>query len=314
MEYNKLPKTHDEQLDLLISRGLTVNDRSFALHCLRKVNYYRLTAYRFPLVKATNPDCFIDGTTFYDMWQHYDFDRKLRILFLDAIEKIEVALRSSWACKLSTNHGSHAYTNSSLFKSGVEHTKMLSKLDSDIGRSKEPFVKHYKKKYTNPERPPIWAVCELMTLGQLSRFCDCLAANRDQQAIANNFGLKQQSLGSYLHALTFIRNICAHHARLWNKCVTITCQKPRKWKKRFDDAWNCDPKKERNIYNIIVLTLYIMDELVPDNLWGKHLIELINRYPVVSSAEMGFPVDWQELDVWARCIDDMSTKLEVEGI
>lgn len=300
MQFSKFSLTHDKQLDLLISRGLNVSNRKFALFCLCKVNYYRLTAYRFPLVKAEDSDTFINGATFEEIWQHYDFDRKLRILFLDAIEKIEVALRSSWAYELSMAHNAHAYTDTTLFKSNIDHTKMLSKLDIDIARSKEPFVKHYKNKYSNPERPPIWAVCELMTLGQLSRFCDSLVNNSDKQNIAKDFGLKQQSLGSYLHALTFIRNICAHHARLWNKRVTITCQKPRKWKKRFDEAWNSTPADERNIYNIILLTLFITDEIVPDNTWGKHLVDLIKNYPTISTSEMGFPAGWKNMEVWSK--------------
>lgn len=303
MKFEKCPISHNEQLNLLISRGLNVDDRQFALFCLRKVNYYRLTAYRFPLVKAGDSDSFIEGATFDDIWQHYDFDRELRILFLDAIEKIEVALRSSWAYELSMAHNSHAYIDTSLFKNNTEHAKMLSKLDVDITRSKEPFVKHYKRKYTTPKRPPIWAVCELMTLGQLSRFYHALVNNSDKQNIAKDFGLKQQSLVSYLHALTFVRNICAHHARLWNKRVIITSQKPRKWKKRFDEAWNSDPVHERNIYNIILLTLFITDEIVPGNMWGKHLINLIKKYPTISALEMGFPADWQNMEVWNRCTD-----------
>lgn len=298
MQFDKAPKSHAEQLDLLISRGLIIEDPDFALHCLSRVNYYRLTAYRFPLVEAANSDEFLVNSRFEQLWSHYDFDRKLRNHFMDAIEKIEVALRSAWAYQLAMSHGTHAYIDNSLFKSAVEHTKMLSKLDGDINRSKEPFVKHYKNKYTSPERPPIWAVCELMTLGQLSNFYKNLARSADQQAIARGFGLNQQPLASYLHALTFIRNICAHHARLWNKKVTITCQKPRTWDASFDEAWNEDSVNQRNIYNIIVLTLYILKDLVPQNLWGKHLLDLMNQYTDINPQDMGFPENWQELELW----------------
>ena len=300
MQFDKLPKSHEEQLDLLISRGLSVPDRAFALHRLSKVNYYRLTAYRFPLAEPSNPDVFKAGGTFEDLWKIYDFDRNLRLLFLDAIEKIEVALRSVWAYKLAATHGAHSYTDSTLFKSSVDHTRLLSKLDGDIYRSKEPFVKHYQKKYKIPERPPIWAICELMTLGQLSRFCKALKHNSDKQNIGSEFKLKPESLFSYFESLTVIRNICAHHARLWNKKLTVTCQKPRRWHDDFKIAWNDNSSQERNIYNVIVLTLYILKELVPENMWGEHLLDLFSNHLLINPVEMGFPVNWASHNIWQR--------------
>ena len=138
---------------------------------------------------------------------------------------------------------------------------------------------------------------------QLSRFCDGLVHNKDKQDIAKDFGLQQQSLGSDLHALTFIRNICAHHARLWNKRMTITCRKPRNWQPTYNSAWNTNPDQERNIYNVIVLTLFIMKKLAPDNQWGQHLVELLHSYPIVSPGAMGFPQGWENLNVWQDAME-----------
>ena len=139
---------------------------------------------------------------------------------LDAIERIEVSVRSRFAYELSKKYGSHFHLNESLFKNHYRYQQTLHKLKDEIERSREPFIKHFKNKYTQ-ELPPIWASVELMTLGQISNWFSIVKHRADRQLVAKYYGLDEKILASFMHHLTIIRNISAHHSVLWNKRIVV---------------------------------------------------------------------------------------------
>ena len=94
MSFNKPPKSYAEQLQILKNRGLVVADDAFAEHCLKHHNYYRLSAYRFPLTEPDNPDRFLPGTTFDNFWGLYCFDRQLRLLVMEGVKRLEISVRA----------------------------------------------------------------------------------------------------------------------------------------------------------------------------------------------------------------------------
>jgi abortive infection bacteriophage resistance protein len=96
MKFNKPHLTLDEQLKLLESRGLVVPDRQKAKYYLGNLNYYRLSAYWFPFKQSLTANIFRSGTSFDDILNFYVFDREFRLHILDAIEQIEVSVRSKW--------------------------------------------------------------------------------------------------------------------------------------------------------------------------------------------------------------------------
>ena len=112
MEYQKPPLTYNAQLDLLITRGLRVVDRVTALGYLRNISYYRLSAYYLPFKQNEE---FKPNTCVEDIINLYTFDRKLRLLVMDAIESIEIALRSQIIYHLSHTYGAFGYLNSNNF-------------------------------------------------------------------------------------------------------------------------------------------------------------------------------------------------------
>lgn len=169
MSHNKPPRTYEEQLSILESRGLVVPDKAFALHCLEHYNYYRISAYRLTLTEIGNPDKFLDGATFDQLWGLYCFDRQLRLLVMESVKRLEISVRAHWAYVLSHAHGAQAYEHAGVFRNPQRHTNALSRLDDELGRSREVFVTHFLKHY-GMSRPPIWAACEIMSFGLLSRF------------------------------------------------------------------------------------------------------------------------------------------------
>ncbi len=122
MSYSKSPRTYEEQLSILESRGLVIPDRATALHCLEHYNYYRISAYRFTLTERGNPDRFLPGTTFEQLWSLYCFDRLLRLLLTEAVRMVEISVRAHWAYVLGRGYGALAYEKPTVFRNPQRHT------------------------------------------------------------------------------------------------------------------------------------------------------------------------------------------------
>jgi abortive infection bacteriophage resistance protein len=230
MRYSKPPLSVPDQVALLKQRGMAFADEAAAAQALTHINYYRLRAYWLPFEDGPNehePHTFRAGTVFEDVLAHYAFDQRLKLLLLDAIERVEISLRTRWAHELSLRYGSHAYLDGSLFTNAGRHAKCLQSLQDEVTRSHETFIKHYLNTYTTPALPPIWAVCEVLTLGQLSQWLDNLKRRADRQAIAQALGFDEVVVCAFAHHLATVRNLCAHHSRVWNRRFTIRMKLPR---------------------------------------------------------------------------------------
>ncbi|MBL8288001.1 MAG: Abi family protein [Rubrivivax sp.] len=300
MKYAKPALSVAEQLALLQRRGMVVNHEADAARLLQHVNYYRLRGYWLPFEESYAPGAnhrFRTGTTFEQVSGRYTFDRQLRLLVLDAIERIEVSFRANWALVLALRHGPHAFEDPNRFWRQDRHAHCLSELDEELARSKETFVVHYQRHYDDPARPPVWAVCEVMTLGQLSKWLDNLKARPDRQAIAAAYGIDEQLLCSFAHHLSYVRNLCAHHARLYNRGLTLTFKLPRR---PAPLAAAMNPRADRRLYNTLATMQYLMARISPGHSWTARLFDLLDQHPDVSGSEMGFPEDWRQREVWAE--------------
>lgn len=192
MKFSKPPLSIEAQVQHIKQRGLVIPDEARAAHYLSHLNYYRLRAYWLPLEADSKQHAFNDGASFETALDFYVFDRKLRLLLLDAIERIEVSLRTQWSYHLALKYGSHAYLDPKLFRDQVKFTRALDALAEEVKRSDETFIRHYQQTYTDPALPPIWVVTEILTLGQLSRWYENLAQPSDRQAVARIYGLDEK--------------------------------------------------------------------------------------------------------------------------
>lgn len=297
--YIKPPLTFKEQLKKLESRGLIVDDVFKALFQLKSISYYRLSAYSYPF---RNRDAignvlnqFKEGTTFNEIIKLYEFDRKLRLLILDAIERIEIHIRTLLTYHLGHQYGAFGYTHSDNFHPNFNHSFWLSKIIEEAKRSKDEFVSHYKKNYEGFPILPIWMVTELMTLGSLS-FCYTGLKHDDKREISSSLNIHPKKLSEWLHTLTYIRNICSHHSRLWNRKLAV---KPEK--KGIDKNWlpPMTPSNDR-IFYILLMLKYLLQVIECDKEWLNDCFSLIE--PVVQKDiyrnAMGFPSDWLVHPVW----------------
>ncbi len=145
--FGKPATTHDEQVALLQQRGMVVDDPAAAEFYLQHLNYYRLGAYWLAFEADHATHTFRPGTRFADVLDLYVFDRELRLLVLDAIERVEVSVRSQWAYQLAQQHGPHAHLDVALaFKPQLWQAN-LAKLSNEVARSDEAFIKHLLDTY-----------------------------------------------------------------------------------------------------------------------------------------------------------------------
>lgn len=238
---------------------------------------------------------FRPGTVFDDAISLYVFDRQLRLHVMDAIERIEVSLRGSWAHHLATKYGSHGYLDPALYDRADHFARALSNLLDEIERSRDTFIIHYRQKYEEPPQPPVWMTAEVMSLGQLSKWFGNLRYRPDRQAIARPFGLDERVVVSIAHHLTYVRNICAHHGRLWNKQFIVTMTIPNS---PVNLKLAMNSTETRRIYNTLVATGYLLDIVAPGTGWRRALTTLIDSCQLAEPGSMGFPVDWRRRPFW----------------
>ena len=305
----KAPKSLDELLVLLESRGLSFgNDKNFAKACITECQYYRLMAYRFPFVLDADSDKFKDGTVFKNIWDLYVKDRRLRFLIIDAIERIEVSLRSRWAHVLAIEYGALAYENANIH-SGKFYEQNLSAIHKCILDSKEPCVEHFKN---NGEKAPIWAVCEIITFGQLVAMITSIKEPSLRNKFFKDYGIDEKIAISFLNILRNVRNICAHHGRLWNKRLFSNIRFPKNPKdlaaslnnpKVIKTASQEEQYKaisaQKSIYNVIVILLFLMKKVCPQSAWESRLRNFLDTdADLVMLEGMGFPDDWKSRPIW----------------
>ena len=169
MNYSKPAISITDQLAKLKGRGLIIGDEKKAASYFSNISYYRLRAYTYPFQDNSDPNHpFIQKITLEDIIQLYVFDRKFRLLVFDAIEKIEISMRTQIIYNWSVTNGSHWYLDGTLYRNSVQYAKTYTRLTQEIDRSEETFIKHYKSKYLTPAEPPGWMSLEVSSFGLLS--------------------------------------------------------------------------------------------------------------------------------------------------
>lgn len=298
MEYTKPPLTFESQAELLISRGLQA-DKDELISRLQAVNYYRLSAYLYPFRKESS-DYFNENTTLDLVWKHYTFDRQLRILVMDSIERIEVAVRTQLAYHFSHQHGPFAYLNKAFFPKldPEQHKRWLDEMRSEIGRSNETFIKHFRKKYGDRhDLPPLWMLCEIMSFGKMLTLFNGVDDGM-RRIIARRYGIEDRILKSWLGALNVIRNICAHHGRLWNRELGFKPYIPQR--RKYPQWHNPVSVPNHRIFGILTILKYLINKIAPTSRWDQRLYKLIEDYPEISLSKMGFPRGWEDIEIWRK--------------
>ena len=281
----KQPKTHEQHLELLKSRGCIIEDESFCLDVLSKVNYYRFSAYFLPF-RNTDRKTYKPNTTFNQIYNIYEFDQHMRHLVFSILEEVEVYMRSKIAYFHAHKYGSLGYEDAGNFNAKHDHVSFLKLLSDEKNKNKNVlFVKHHIDNYCG--KMPIWAIIELFSFGMLSRFYSDLPTG-DRNQLANElFGFDESLVRSWLQCCTNLRNICAHYGRLYFRLLGATPLTPKGYKYTLD----------KNLFSALTM-LKLMS--IDVNRWNTFfMIELksliCNYSGLINLQHIGFPNDWPEL-------------------
>lgn len=292
--YTKPALTYSQQISQLQSRGLKIINIDRATHLLESISYYRLSGYWYPMLRDKSNHVFKTGSSFENAFDIYCFDRKLRILILRELEKIEVSIRAKMIYILSHEYGAFWYQNSNLFKNHIRHSNSLGNLQNEYERSDEEFVEAFSKKYSD-SLPPSWMMLEITSFGTLSFLYGNLKEGKTKRAIAGHFGLNDKTFASWMHSIVYLRNVCAHHSRLWNRIISIQPIRPYKTSKTWINEINVSNNK---IYYILSMILFLMQTINPGNSIMLRFKELLSEYPNIDVAAMGFPDNWENEPLW----------------
>ncbi|MCS0628975.1 Abi family protein [Telluria mixta] len=327
MTYSKPWKSYEEQLDQLVSRGMLVGDRALALDYLERIGYYRLSGYWFAFRERSGPlillgeDCrkpkkvkietllfdqFKPGATFQNAVDLYVFDKQLRLLALDALERIEVALRVDVSHVLGRldrfaylkPEYFHEDFSSKLDKSSglTRHHEWLGKHAQLINRSKEEFVRHNKEKYGLPLA--MWVACEVWDFGTMSTLFHGMRET-EQDAIAGQYGISNGRIfATWLRSLNYLRNVCAHHSRLWNRNIVDQPRLPATTEQPWVMSFETDQHVRARCFLLLRITRHLMRVINPRSSWPERMRAHLRAFPNLSHlglnlAGMGVPEGWE---------------------
>lgn len=324
-------------LGLLKKRGITVANEQQALAYLQKIGYYRLTGYAHPFREFTglcstfdhsNPiptkknmpvskrlalDAFKPNTSFEMIIALYVFDKKLRMLVMDAVERIEIAIRGQMVhllgelSPLAYLDGVHFRASFSSYdnRCGLsEHHDWLTKQGGLLSRSKEDFMMHHRNEKKLPV--PIWVACEVWDFGATSRLFAGMK-EADQHKISNVYGLSNGAiLASWLRSISYLRNVCAHHCRLWNRNIVESPKLPPesafRWISHFTGS-EISNIRDRPFYLLCILG-QLLTTINPNSLWIERLMNHLETLPEMSIFEMGIK-NMGAMDNWKEVLADI---------
>ncbi|MEQ1771172.1 MAG: Abi family protein [Devosia sp.] len=292
---------------------MSIPDEAKASEYLSRLGYYRLSAYWYPFRVTSGgvvTDNFKAGTSFKWALDLYSFDKKLRLQLLDVLERIEIFVRTAVALQLG-QFDSHAHRNPKLLDSKftrldprtklVAHTEWLATLDNKARFSKEEFAEHFRSKYSTSHMP-IWIAVELLDFGPLSMLLSGMKWV-DVDAIARSCGaVNREVLASWIRSLSVVRNVCAHHSRLWNKPLVDQPRLPPPGSVQLLNHVSSSPFGAKRLYAACAVARYLLLKVNPRTEWSTRLKDHLATFPTnqyISPKTMGFPEGWESLPLWA---------------
>ena len=296
MRYTKQLLTLQEQIEVLKQRGLLVESDEEAKYALDTISYFRLAGYWRLMETDRQQHIFKPGSSFSQILSLYQFDEELRILIFSAIQHIEVAVRARMIRIFAEMYGAFWFMDSALAENSNMFASNLRNLEEELNRSEDEYIREHFQKYDTPTMPPVWKTMEVASLGTLSRLYSNMNDSAVKKAVSRSFMIpKFEYMRSWLRCITVVRNICAHHARLWNSVIVINPSLPRHLPNRWITNRQLAPDK---LYPHLCYIAYWLNTINPTNTFIKDIKTLLAKYPVVDPAAMGFPKGWQNEPLW----------------
>lgn len=293
MNYNEPLLTLSDVMNLLDNRGMVFEDKQKAGDKLRNLSLFRLKGYLYPFEQDHNTHQLKPDTIFEQVLNLYDFDVSLRAFVLHCLQKIEVSLRTQLSQVMAEATDQFWHTNPVNFRDASQHATLLAKLSSELKRSDDDQILAFRRIYSNPY-PPCWMSMEIMTFGTLSLMYKYLKAGNSRRDVANYYGLPDTVMESWIHSLVYVRNICAHHSRLWNRTLRIQPVAPRRPHHPFISR----SALNNRVYYVLCIIKYLLGTIEPSYKIETQLARLWSKYPMIDKRAMGFPNGWELEPFW----------------
>lgn len=324
-QYEKPHLSYEHQLRQLEERGLAVAENQRGIEVLKSVGYYRLSAYWYPL-RAMKPgsarttqwnyrfDHFRPGHSLEEVIDLYEFDARLRALTFEALQIVEIAFRAAIAYYAGKEDKYIHLQRGMLDEKKCSFVPKYRDKDSyslwhiqykkQLARARgEDFIRHHIERYGS--KLPIWIATEFLDFGSMTMLFSYLPRNIKNE-ISPSFGVLQgDSLASWMRNLNYVRNIVAHHSRLWNKFMVTRLVQPDRAivdPGLYHLADSVDKDIFSKIYPSLAVIAYMLSFIEPANDWRYRMVSLIGSFPEVEGlnpvALMGFPNNWESLGIW----------------
>jgi abortive infection bacteriophage resistance protein len=274
-------------------------DEDQAANLLKNISYYRLKGYWWDMQSDRTTHQFSPNSYFEDVIDRYNFDRQLRFILFDAIELIEIALRTKMIYHLSLSYSGLWYLDSTLFNNAAQRHSHLADLQLEFDRSQEIFIKDQKARHPN-EAVDSWKMFEVASFGTLSKFYKNLNHQLPEKSvIAQEMGLNLHSeLSSWLEAIAYVRNIIAHHSRLWSRNMV---KKPIEQLNNPIGDWfssPLSPVQSKKPFLIISGMVFLCNAISSSHQIRIKLLQLFNSNPNIPIYKLGFLNNWNNQPIW----------------
>lgn len=280
----KTAKTIDEQLEILMSRGIKIGDYDEAYSMLENVNYYTLTGYLFPF---KNGEVYKDNITMELAINLYKFDNVIRNILTSLIVEAEEKLKTRIAYQIAINHPDDPliYTDVNYFKNSNDHSRLMSEFQNNIRNNRTvPFVRHHIVNYRG--QFPIWVAVNLFTLGNIKYLYKNIPS-KDRKNISKTLNVSPLVLDSWIDTLRILRNKLAHNMRLYDSTFHHT--------PKFEKQHEYKPKTNRLFFNFVLMK-YLLGN---SDTWVRainNLEEAFEQYnEYIELDVIGFPYNWAEI-------------------
>lgn len=300
-------KTIEEQIEILKLRGLQITDEK-AIEILTENNYYYLiNGYKNLFIdEKCEEEKYKENVSLEEIYALYQFDSKLRINLLRYILIIERRLDTYIAYEFSKIYGNKEYLREQNFDNTKKNNYKVSNLITNIRKNTidqinkgNKMLNHYMNKYGYI---PLWVLIRIMTLGESSKFYE-LMKQKDQNAIAKKFGVKEKVLKTYLHNIAIVRNICAHDEKLYDLKLNNAIIKNdihTHFEMKLQDG------KYSNGYKDLFSIIIILKKLLKEDEFTMCYLNLIKNLDELNKNikaidfnnilnKMGFPINYKEL-------------------
>jgi abortive infection bacteriophage resistance protein len=280
----KSPLSISQLADHLIEKGLIAPSKKTLVEAISTHGYYRLRGYwlTFECNGRFNP-----GTTLISILEIEEFNREISSFIFAQIAPMEICLRAQMCNILANHYGPEALHKPEAFRvhRDFDHLQCIIERETKQAlKIKKPMAVHHIDKYG---KLPIWVEVENSSLGTLSKAYENLANKKVASEIAAKFEITWPFLKNWLRHLTQIRNICAHHDRIYNKMFTV--------KPRLHSEYQSLETSRLFPTFIVLFRLHEALDTNQTNLLRQQLGRIIDAHPTVDLKPIGFPENWREV-------------------